>query len=170
MSRRGPDRGAPVPDALGRLPGEPLGQRIAALRAERGWTQQDLADRVAISRVAVSHLEAGLSEPGERTVALLAGVFRCEPHELVAGTNYPPAKAERLPLVVARYTEADHQLALLRADLGWLASAERRHARDCLEDWEQRLARLRKATHDQRERAAIAEAQALVRTRRDALT
>src|SRR3954447_5135504 len=80
---------------------ENLGTRIADLRAKLGWTQQDLADRVGISRVAISHLEAGMSQPGERTVALLAGLFRLEPHELVAGTTYPPAKAERLPVVTA---------------------------------------------------------------------
>ena len=44
--------------------GESLGRRIAAHRAKLGLTQQELADRLAISRVAVSHLEAGLSDPG----------------------------------------------------------------------------------------------------------
>jgi DNA-binding transcriptional regulator LsrR (DeoR family) len=38
----------------GRPPGAgSLGQRIAALRVDRGWTQQQLADRLGISRVAV---------------------------------------------------------------------------------------------------------------------
>ena len=46
---------------------ENLGRRIARLRGSLGWTQQDLAARLAISRVAVSHLEAGLSVPSERT-------------------------------------------------------------------------------------------------------
>ena len=92
---------------------ENLGRRIADRRAKLGWTQQELADRLGISRVAVSHLEAGMTDPGERTVALLAGVFKVEPHELVGGTSYPPAKAERLPVVVARYTEVELQLALL---------------------------------------------------------
>jgi hypothetical protein len=70
--------------------------------------------------VAVSHLETDLNTPGERTVALLAGLFRMEPHELVAATSYPAAKADRLPLVVARWTEVEHQLALLARDLWWL--------------------------------------------------
>ena len=82
---------------------ELLGHRIAKHRAALGWTQVELAERVGISRVALSHIEAGISNPGERTVALLAGVFKVEPHELVAGTDYPQAKAERLP-VVARDT------------------------------------------------------------------
>ena len=61
--------------------------RIADLRGKLGWTQQDLAERLGISRVAVSHVEAGMTDPGERTVALLAGLFKMEPHELVAGTS-----------------------------------------------------------------------------------
>ena len=66
---------------------ESLGQRIAKQRADLGWTQAELAERVGISRVALSHTEAGISSPGERTVALLAGVFKLEPHELVRGTD-----------------------------------------------------------------------------------
>ena len=76
---------------------ENLGRRIADLRAKLGLTQQELAERLGISRVAVSHLEAGMTVPGERTVVLLAGLFKVEPHELVAGTTYPLAKADRLP-------------------------------------------------------------------------
>ena len=99
---------------------EEVGKRIARLRVEQGWTQQALADRLAISRVAVSHLEMDLTVPGERTVTLLAGLFKLEPHELVAGTSYPLGKAERLPQVACRYTELELQLALLRSDLTWL--------------------------------------------------
>jgi transcriptional regulator with XRE-family HTH domain len=99
---------------------ETLGQRIARLRTRLGWTQSDLAERLAASRVAVSHFEASLAVPSERTVVLLAGLFRIEPMDLVAGTGYPIAKAERLPAVACRYTEVDLQLALLACDLAWL--------------------------------------------------
>src|SRR5581483_4436672 len=106
-----------------------LGRRIARLRADLGWTQQDLADRLGISRVAVSHLEAELSVPGERTVTLLAGVFKLEPHELVADTSYPRATAERL------------------------------------DEWPSRLTALVEFAHDRRERDALAQALADIRTR-----
>jgi transcriptional regulator with XRE-family HTH domain len=134
---------------------ENLGRRIARMRAAAGWTQQDLAARLAVSRVAVSHLEAGISEPGERTVALLAGLFKLEPHELVAGTNYPPAKAERLPVVVCRYTEVELQLRLLDRDI------ERTGAGFdpvLAEEWRRRLFKLLADTHDRRERQALDEA------------
>src|SRR5688572_7161087 len=121
---------------------ENLGRRIADLRAKLGWTQQELAERVGISRVAVSHLEAGMSDPGERTVTLLAGVFKVEPHELVTGTTYPPAKSERLPVVAARYTEVELQLALLDLDL--------QRGTAVVPEWDARLADLLLRTHDQR--------------------
>jgi hypothetical protein len=49
----------------------------------------------------------GLAVPSERTVVLLAGLFKQEPHELVAETDYPVGKSERLPLVACRYTEIE---------------------------------------------------------------
>ena len=143
---------------------ESLGRRIADLRAKLGLTQQELAERVGISRVAVSNLESGLSDPGERTVALLAGVFKVEPHELVEGTSYPPAKADRLPLVVARHTEVELQLALLDRDVAWL---EKTGADDSvLDEWQARLLALLESSYDARERDAIKAALERVRARR----
>lgn len=141
-------------------PPEPnsLGQRIAGLRVTRGWTQQQLADRLGVSRVAVSHLESEVNIPGERTVALLAGLFRLEPHELVTGTSYPVAKADRLPLVVTRYTEVEHQLALLERDLRWLEGGDHAVAERVLGGWERTLAALAATAYDTEERTALRQA------------
>jgi transcriptional regulator with XRE-family HTH domain len=134
---------------------ENLGRRIADYRAKLGWTQQDLADRIGISRVALSHLEVGMSDPGERTITLLAGVFKVEPHELVADTTYPRAKADRLPLVTARYTEVELQLALLDQDLA--------RGEAPIAEWDARLAALAATTHDRKERAALEDARRRLR-------
>jgi transcriptional regulator with XRE-family HTH domain len=138
-----------------------LGRRIAKQRAELGWTQQELADRIAVSRVALSHLERDLSTAGERTVALLAGVFGLEPHELVEGTSYPVAKADRLPLVVARHTEVELQCRLLDRDL---ELADRTGDRALLDGWATALSELHGAVHDARQRLLVE--QALSRLRR----
>ena len=129
---------------------EALGHRIAKHRADLGWTQAELAERVGISRVALSHIESAISSPGERTVALLAGVFKVEPHELVTDSDYPTAKAERLPVVAARYTEVEHQLALLDAQLTVVVDPVQRAC--IVADWRQVLVRLLDRTHDGRER------------------
>lgn len=132
-----------------------LGRRVAALRGDRGWTQNELAARAAISRVALSHIEAGMSVPGERTVVLLAGLLRVEPHELVAGTAYPVAKAERLPPTAPRYTELEHQLALIDLALGG--------CEDPLARWDGALAALECRVVDPDDRAVIVHARRRLR-------
>ena len=142
---------------------EPLGARIARLRVALGLTQQELAERIAVSRAAVSHIEMDLQVPSERTVTLLAGVFKIEPHDLVAGTHYPAAKAERLPFAAAHYTKTEHQLALLQHDLAWIERiAHLPHAdsvaRETLCAWLDRLALLHDQCSDRRTRQQLAVA------------
>jgi transcriptional regulator with XRE-family HTH domain len=143
------------PDGPARPATERLGLRIGRLRTDRGLTQAELASRVAISRVALSNLESGRSVPGERTVALLAGVFGCEAVDLVTGTDYPVAKAERLPTVVARHTEVELQLALLDRDLRWLEGAPAPVARGVVSQWRRDLSALDAVTVDDRQRALV---------------
>lgn len=140
-----------------RIP-ESFGRRVAGLRAEQGLTQQDVAARLALSRNAVSHLETGLSHPSERTVVLLAGLFGLEPHELVAGTDYPQAKADRLPLVAPRFTLVGARLHRLDVELDLiarLADDEAERARDELVD---ELRALEREALDPSERAQLAAA------------
>lgn len=138
-----------------------LGHRIAALRARRGWTQNELAARAAISRVALSHIEAGMSVPGERTVVLLAGLLHVEPHELVEGTAYPTAKAERLPPTAPRYTELEHQLALLDLALTGCPHPA--------EHWLPVLDELETSTFDRAERSTITRARQRLRHDHDSV-
>ena len=131
-------------------------------RAELGWAQAQLAARVGVSRVALSHIESGATVASERTVALLASVFGCEPPELVAGTDYPIAKAERLPAIVARHTEVDHQLAVLTAVLEIVERVPRpesaRLVRDMRDTWRPRLLALRARNPDPDERRRLSAA------------
>jgi transcriptional regulator with XRE-family HTH domain len=145
---------------------ESLGRRIAAFRSKLGLTQNELADRIAVSRTAVSHLEAGMAVPGERTVVLLAGLFKVEPRELVRGTSYPPAKAERLPAVAARYTEVELLLALLDNDLAWLERTGGEEQRRVFDEWEARLRAIDDRALDLLERDLLRGARAVVRDRR----
>jgi transcriptional regulator with XRE-family HTH domain len=140
-------------------PPETLGARIARLRTRRGWTQEQLAVRLAASRVAVSHFELGLALPSERTVVLLAGLFKLDPHELVEGTSYPFAKAERLPSLACRYTEAELQLALLRRDAEWAGRLADPAERDRLgAEWSATIAELRERAIDTDEIALLYKA------------
>ena len=141
---------------------ESIGKRIARFRQEHGFTQQTLADRLAISRVAISHIEADLTTPSERTITLLAGLFKCTPHELVEETTYPLAKAERLPYVVAWYTPFELEYELLKNDLVWLKKLGTNNPQlltEVLDKWKTRLEIWEKLCLDERERGPLAEAQ-----------
>lgn len=139
---------------------EEIGKRIARLRQEYGWTQQTLAERLAVSRVAVSHIEMDISIPGERTIALLAGLFKLSPYELVAGTTYPQAKADRLPQTVCSYTALEQDMALLKNDLGWLERLaplpQTTHFQQEVRDrWAARLADWERELLDEQQRAIL---------------
>jgi transcriptional regulator with XRE-family HTH domain len=139
---------------------ETIGKRIARLRQESGWTQQALAARLAISRVAVSQIEMDLTIPSERTVTLLAGLFKRSPQALVEATTYPLAKAERLPEVACCYTALEYELALLDNDLAWLSRMAdgpdmSRLAAEVLEQWIDRLEVLREQVTDEGEKARL---------------
>lgn len=55
---------------------------IKELRAERGWTQADLADRLEVSRQTINALETGRYDPSLPLAFALAGVFG-KPIELI---------------------------------------------------------------------------------------
>ncbi len=147
---------------------ETIGKRIARLRQETGWTQQALATRLAISRVAVSQIEMDLTQPSERTVTLLAGLFKLPPHALVEGTTYPPARSERLPEVTCCYTALEHDLALLENDLEWLSrvaelptNTNDHHSRLAAElrsKWVDRLSAWKEQVSDEDEKSHLQEA------------
>ena len=102
-------------------------------------------------------------------MTLLASVFGMEPHDLVAGTDYPTARVDRLPLVVARRTEVAHQVALMDADLAWVEGPDAvvgdpAVAEEVRQRWRVALAKLA-ATVADRDEAAVLDA---ARTRLDA--
>ena len=49
--------------------------RLKVLRAERDWSQQDLADRLAVSRQSVNAIEKGRYDPSLPLAFKIADVF-----------------------------------------------------------------------------------------------
>jgi transcriptional regulator with XRE-family HTH domain len=68
-----------VKDVIARF----VGKHVHARRAGKGWTQTDLADRVGISRQALSAIERGDGMPATETMYALAGALRCEVYDLL---------------------------------------------------------------------------------------
>jgi putative transcriptional regulator len=49
--------------------------RLRVLRAERGWSQQELADRLGVSRQSVNAIETGKYDPSLPLAFRIADVF-----------------------------------------------------------------------------------------------
>ena len=84
---------------------------------------------------------------------------KLEPHELIAGTGYPIAKAERLPSVACRYTEVEFQLALLQRDLEWAGRLDQAARKDLADAWRIKLETLAEQAYDAGERALLEKGQ-----------
>lgn len=52
-----------------------MNNRLRALRAERSWTQQDLAEAVGVSRQTINAIESGKYDPSLPLAFKLAGIF-----------------------------------------------------------------------------------------------
>ncbi|MEO0689759.1 MAG: helix-turn-helix transcriptional regulator [Pseudomonadota bacterium] len=56
--------------------------RLKVLRAERDWSQQDLADRVGVSRQSVNAIEKGRYDPSLPLAFTIADVFELTIEEI----------------------------------------------------------------------------------------
>ncbi|MEE4452344.1 helix-turn-helix transcriptional regulator [Novosphingobium resinovorum] len=52
-----------------------MNNRLKILRAERGWSQQDLAERLEVSRQSVNAIETGRYDPSLPLAFRIADVF-----------------------------------------------------------------------------------------------
>lgn len=68
-------------------------KRLRQAREERGWSQQQLADRVGIARVTITMYEAGEREPDFETLTKLAQALGVTTDYLLGRTDnpHPPA-------------------------------------------------------------------------------
>ncbi|SFI88344.1 Transcriptional regulator, contains XRE-family HTH domain [Paenibacillus sp. UNC496MF] len=66
-----------------------IGNIIFKLREDRGWTQEQTAALLGISRAALSHYEKNRREPDTETLSKFADLFHVSVDYLVGRTNVP---------------------------------------------------------------------------------
>lgn len=64
-----------------------LGMRIKYLRAQKGWSQEDLAFEAEINKNYLSDLERGMRNPTLRVVEKIATAFKISISELCKGIS-----------------------------------------------------------------------------------
>ena len=63
--------------------------RLRVLRAERGWTQEDLAGRLSVSRQTVNAIETGRYDPSLPLAFKIAEVFALRIEEIFSPNGRP---------------------------------------------------------------------------------
>lgn len=74
-----------------------LGKNIAKLRKEKGWTQNELGERLGVSNQAISKWESEMNMPDVMLLPAIADLFGCYIDELFQ-RNVVPEKEGILPL------------------------------------------------------------------------
>ena len=74
-----------------------LGKKIAALRAEKGISQEKLAEMLDVTRQAVTKWESGKSNPDTENLIRLAEIFGCSLDELCGISAEKPKKISYAP-------------------------------------------------------------------------
>ncbi|MDG0814403.1 helix-turn-helix domain-containing protein [Cohnella rhizosphaerae] len=87
-----------------------IGSRIAYLRDQSGWTQEELSSSLGITRAALSHYEKNRREPDTEMLTKLADLFQVSIDYLVGRTHQPQMT---LDTEVRQFTD---QLELSDAD------------------------------------------------------
>jgi len=99
-----------------------FGQRLAALRKERGWTQPQLAELLGVTVKTVTYYERSASNPTAKTVDRIAEVFGVDPSELIKGLDSRPRKKRtgppsRLQLIFDRLSSLPRSKQKVVADM-----------------------------------------------------
>ena len=76
-----------------------VGAKVRELREERGWLQDELAERSGLARNTISRIEMGRLSPTVDSVTALAGALSVEPGDLFPKAQAFDPKMFRLPPV-----------------------------------------------------------------------
>jgi transcriptional regulator with XRE-family HTH domain len=60
-----------------------IGKRILLLRVQKGWSQDELADRAGLTPRTIGKIEAGLQNPGFPTYHAIAKALEVDPGYLM---------------------------------------------------------------------------------------
>lgn len=70
-------------------PAPPFGERLAALRKERGWTQPQLAERLNVTVKMVTYLERQAKNPTAKTIEQIAQALGVPVNALLSSAKVP---------------------------------------------------------------------------------
>jgi transcriptional regulator with XRE-family HTH domain len=105
-----------------------LGERVRLLRQARGWTQEDLGERAALSYKFVGQIERGRGNPSIETLQRLSGALGVDVTELFGSPGFV-AREEGYSLTPEELSRVREALDSAGGVLKRLASSRRKAKR-----------------------------------------
>ena len=88
-----------TPTILTRLPVQPrLGTFLRSERESRGWTLEQLAKRLQVTKGYLSRLEGGKAKPAARLIGRIAKIWQIDPNPLLILAGHVPAEVREILL------------------------------------------------------------------------
>lgn len=97
----------------------PHGHRIRELRIERGWNQDDLAERTGTTKATISKIERSMMKLSMDWVAKLAAAFGIAPQALVSDSHSGP---RLVPVPIIGKIAAGNWREAIQDPVGWVAA------------------------------------------------
>lgn len=73
-------------------------EKLAELRRSKGWSQEQLGEKLGVTRQTISKWELGTTTPDMDKLAAMSDLFGITTDELIKGTDGKPASAGSIPL------------------------------------------------------------------------
>ena len=97
-----------------------MADRILELRKKKGISQEELADKIGVSRQAVSKWESDASYPEPEKIILLSDFFQVSTDYILKGEEVTPQKTQNEAGIFAAVGTALNAVGLLAALLIWM--------------------------------------------------
>lgn len=65
-----------------------FGLKLKQLRTDKGWTQEELAQKLELAKSTVSHYESGRNEPETKMIIKIAQLFNISVDELLGNVHF----------------------------------------------------------------------------------
>jgi len=86
---------------------ENIGKNIRRLRLERGWTQQDLANKLGTTQKTVTAYECGTRYPTAEKIPVIANLFGVSINDLYGATVPPKRRKAKNPRLWKRFQQVE---------------------------------------------------------------
>lgn len=96
-----------------------IGSQLVKLRKSNGWSQEELASKLSVTRQAISNWERGVTQPDLEMLMKIAEIFNTDLNGLIDGVSKPNEEKIELNLKALKWIYLTHLFSII-GYFGWI--------------------------------------------------